>query len=453
MSLTPILAHGLPSPPGVPVPGYLFAWAASIVLIASFVALGAMWREPRLEGAPARRVVRMPLWVEPACGLLGIAVFVLLVYAGFQGSPVPGRNLAPTFVYVVFWVGLVPITVLFGDVFSLFNPWRAVARAVGRMTHRLSPEWVAPTLRYPERLGYWPAVIGLAAYAWLELVDPGRSAPDTVAEAALVYAGLQLVGMALFGVESWERRGDAFAVYFALFARLSPVQLRGRDVYVGRALAASTRLDVGAGLVALLCVMIGTTSFDGLSSTVQWSSLAPDLQRAFTGIGLSAERALELAFTFGLAGMILLVGGFYRMGVAGMRSVDRSFSREELAGRFIHTLIPIAAAYVLAHYFTFLVFQGQAMDALVSDPLGRGSDLFGTAHVAIDYSLISKAAVWYFQVGALVCGHVGGLVLAHDRALAVYSGGRRATRSQYWMLTVMVGFTSLGLFLLASIKR
>jgi hypothetical protein len=453
MSLAPILAHGLPSPPGVPVPGYLFAWAAAVVLVASFSALGALWREPRLEVDEPRRALRLPVWSEPACGALGIATFALLVYAGLQGSPVPGRNLAPTFVYVVFWVGLVPLTLLLGDVFSLFNPWRAAGRAVGWLTRRAPKDLIAPPLEYPERLGYWPAVAGLAAFAWLELVDPGRSSPDTVAEAALLYAGVQLAGMALYGVDAWERRGDAFAVYFALFARLSPVQLRGREVSFGRPLAAATRLGVGAGLVALLCVMIGTTSFDGLSSTVQWSELGPDLQRAFTGLGLSSARALELAYTAGLAGMILIVAGFYRMGVSGMRTVDPSHTREELSRRFIHTLIPIAAAYVLAHYFTFLVFQGQAMDALVSDPLGRGADLFGTAHVAIDYALISKAAVWYVQVGALVCGHVGGLVLAHDRALAVYRGGRRATRSQYWMLTVMVGFTSLGLFLLASIKR
>jgi hypothetical protein len=108
---------------------------------------------------------------------------------------------------------------------------------------------------------------------------------------------------------------------------------------------------------------------------------------------------------------------------------------------------------VLAHYFTYLVFQGQAMEALVSDPLGRGGNIFGTASATIDYSLISKSAVWYFQVGALVCGHVAALMLAHDRALAIYQEGRRATRSQYRMLTVMVGFTSLGLWLLASIKR
>jgi hypothetical protein len=450
--MVPILAHGLPSPPGVPVPGYLFAWASAIVLVASFSALGSLWKSPRLEGAQGRRAVCLPAWVEPVCGALGIATFALLVYAGLEGSTVPARNLAPTFVYVAFWVGLTPVTLLLGDVFALFNPWRAAGRAAGWAVRRWTSELILPPRPYPSRLGYWPAVAGLLGFAWLELVDPSRSAPATVAEASLVYAGAQLVGMALFGTEAWTRRGDAFAVYFGLFARLAPVRWHGRRVVVGRPLAAATELAGGAGLLALVCVTIGTTSFDGLSGTVQWSALAPALQRALAGFGASPQQAGELAALTGLAAMTLLVAAVYRMGVAGMRSIDRGLSRDELSARFLHTLIPIAAAYVVAHYFTFLVFQGQALYPLASDPLGRGANLLGTAHVAIDYALVSKAAVWYVQVAALLCGHVGGLVLAHDRALTLYSG-RRAARSQYWMLTVMVGFTSLGLFLLASIKR
>jgi hypothetical protein len=448
-----IIAHGIPSPPGVPVPGYLFAWAASIVLVASFIGLGALWHEPRLENDQPRGAVRFPLWFEPLFGAVGIALFGFLVYAGLSGTPVPTRNLAPTFIYVIFWVGLVPLTILCGNVFSLVNPWRAVGRAAGRVTSRLPSGFVGPPLEYPARLGVWPSVLALGGFAWLELVDPARSAPDTVALAALVYASLQIFGMALFGVETWTRRGDAFAVYFGLLGRLSPLEWRGREVLVRKWLSQLTELTVLPGLVALLCVMLGSTSFDGLSSTVQWSELQPDLRRMFEHLGFSAAGAGEAAGTLGLAVMIGIVYGVYRLGVSGMRTIDPSKSRELLTKRFIHTLVPIAAAYVLAHYFTFLVFQGQAMESLVSDPLGHGRDFFGTAGATIDYGLISKSAVWYFQVGALICGHVAGLVLAHDRALTTYSRARAATRSQYWMLTVMVGFTSLGLWLLASIRR
>jgi hypothetical protein len=144
---------------------------------------------------------------------------------------------------------------------------------------------------------------------------------------------------------------------------------------------------------------------------------------------------------------------FFRLGIQGMQMVGHGHAPRELLGRFAHSLIPIAFAYMLAHYFSLLIFQSQAMAYLVSDPLGKGSDLFGTAGSGIDYNAISGDTIWYVQVGALVCGHVAGLVLAHDRAQVTYADSGEATRSQYWMLVVMVGFTSLGLWLLSAVNR
>ena len=133
----------------------------------------------------------------------------------------------------------------------------------------------------------------------------------------------------------------------------------------------------------------------------------------------------------------------------GIHTISRDRPTSDLSALFVHTLIPIALAYVVAHYFSLLVFEGQAVSFLASDPLGDGSDLFGTAGTAIDYSVLSATTIWYVQVAALVIGHVCGLILAHDRALTVFRDHRLATRSQYWMLVVMVGFTSLGLWLLS----
>ena len=149
--------------------------------------------------------------------------------------------------------------------------------------------------------------------------------------------------------------------------------------------------------------------------------------------------------------MVGLVSGFYWMGIRGMTGVGPGHTTPELARKFAHTLIPIAFAYALAHYFSLLAYQGQAIGYLISDPLGHGSNLFGTADASIDYNVVSATAIWYVQVGALVSGHVCGLILAHDRALAVYRRVSEAVRSQYWMLVVMIGFTSLGLWLLSAI--
>jgi hypothetical protein len=149
--------------------------------------------------------------------------------------------------------------------------------------------------------------------------------------------------------------------------------------------------------------------------------------------------------------MCALIGGFYWVGINGMTRVGTGHTSKELAAKFAHTLIPIAFAYALAHYFSLLMYQGQALGYLISDPLGHGSDLFGTADASINYNIVTATSIWYVQVGALVAGHVAGLMLAHDRALAIYSKPREAVRSQYWMLIVMIGFTSLGLWLLSAL--
>jgi len=148
--------------------------------------------------------------------------------------------------------------------------------------------------------------------------------------------------------------------------------------------------------------------------------------------------------------MIGLVAGIYRLGVAGMRIVDPKRSAGELALRFSISLVPIALAYVIAHYFSLIVYQGQAVPALASDPLGDGSDIFGVGNTSIDYSVVSASGIWYVQVGALVLGHVAGLIVAHDRAVADYPDARTAVRSQLWMLGVMVAFTCLGLWILSA---
>ena len=194
---------------------------------------------------------------------------------------------------------------------------------------------------------------------------------------------------------------------------------------------------------------IGSTGFDGAKEGPLFNDIVTDLQDAFTGIGASKGFGLELAFVVGLAISIAVVTAIWAIGVLGMPRTGLRLSRRELGRRFAHTLIPIAAAYLVAHYFSALVYNGQDLWRLASDPLGDGSDLFGGADAGIDYSVVSATAITYVQMTALVLGHVAALVLAHDRALVVYGSARAATRSQVVMLVVMVVFTTLGLWLLS----
>jgi hypothetical protein len=196
-------------------------------------------------------------------------------------------------------------------------------------------------------------------------------------------------------------------------------------------------------------VAIGTTAFDAAKEGSLYNGLLGDLQDGFVGAGLSPGLGLELAFVVGLAIAIAVVGLIWTAGVLGMPLRELRLSRRALGLRFVHTLIPIAAAYLVAHYFSLFAYSGQLLWPLASDPLGDGSDLFGGAGAGIDYSILTATAIMYVQLGTLVAGHVAGLVLAHDRALTVYGHARAATASQIVMLVVMVVFTLGGVALLS----
>ena len=433
-------AHGLVQRTNLPIPEWLFGWAAAIVLVVSFAALAVLWPAPRLQrpgwrplGAFGRLLGSRA--VEWACRLVGVAVFVVVVLAGYLGEDFALSNLAPTFILIVFWVGLAFASVLFGDLFRVFSPWRAVP---------------FPGLRpYPERWGRYPAAIALLAFTWVELVSGWGEDPALLVTVALLYTAYTLAMQAVFGTETWSQRGEGFAVYFNLFSRMSVWERRGREIGLRPPLGGLPRLDAVPGTVLFVVVMIGTVTFDGLSQGSLWRDVSVDLARAIDGL-VGAETAPKVAATVGLLLAVAAVGLFYRLGIDGARSVGGDLDAPQLRREFIHTLVPIALVYVAAHYLTFLLFEGQAFLYLASDPFGQGWDLFGTASRAIDYTYLSQTTAWYLQVAFVVLGHVAALTLAHDRALALYRDARLAVRSQYWMLAVMVGFTSLALWLLAS---
>jgi hypothetical protein len=380
----------------------------------------------------------------------------LVVWSGLKGTEAPDRNFSVTFVYVTVYLGFVVLSVAFGDIFRAFNPWRAIARVVGGAFKLVAGQGAPPPLRYPEKLGRWPAAIGLFGVVWLELVYGSSGfqvvglTPHTIAIATLVYSVYTFVAMALFGSEKWLERGETFSVYFHMFSTLAGFETRDGRIGLRRPLAAAGRwVTESPGSIALILLTIGATTFDGASEGTLASPIA-SVEDWMGDIGLGPVLALRLTNSLFLALAIGFVAALFWAGIYGMHTVRTEISTRELGRRFAHAFIPIALAYLVAHYFSGIVFSEQAQFSyLLSDPLGDGSDIFGTASGGIDYDVISANAIWYVQVAALVIGHVTALVLGHDRALRVYGSAREATRSQYWMLALMVGFTSLGLFLLS----
>jgi hypothetical protein len=287
-------------------------------------------------------------------------------------------------------------------------------------------------------------------FAFVELAYPDRDVPEKLAIAVFVYSAVTFIGMALYGVERWLERGEGFSVYFGLFARMSPFETRDRVVGVRPPLGGLPSFTPLPGTVALLAVMIGTVSFDGFSGGSIWQDTSPDIARFFEHV-LSPAHAIELTYTLGLVVGVLLIYGVYELGAWGAASLAGKPPGVRLDRAFVHSLVPIAAVYVLAHYLTLLVYQGQGAWALASNPLGRDWNIFGTADRAIDYSAIGSNTVWYIWVVLIVTGHLSAITLAHDRALVLYESATRAVRSQYWMLGVMVFFTSLALWLLSQL--
>jgi len=450
-------AHGLVGRADLPIPEWLFGWAAAIVLVVSFVALSTLWREPKLEQdgfRPLPEGVSLAIVnpaTELAAGLIGVCLLALVIVSGIFGTQTALSNFTPTFVYVIFWVGLVPASILFGDIFKAFNPWRAIARAVAFVASRVAGPLPQP-FRYPRRLGRWPAVAMILAFAWMELAYLKSDDPSALAIAALVYSAITLFAIAVYGTETWISYGEGFSVYFNLFSRISPLTVKHGRLGLRRPLSGLSELEPLAGTVGLLIVMLGTVTFDGASEGPLWADVGSWLQDRFIDLGFAPGTAGELSFTVGILAGITVIALIYGIGIAGARTV-RHESETTLARTFVHTLVPIAAVYVIAHYFSLLVYNGQAIGYLASDPLGEGWDLFGTADGGIDYGVIGATTIWYVQVGALVVGHVCGLVLAHDRALSVYTQLKEAVRSQYWMLGIMISYTTFGLWLLAQANQ
>jgi hypothetical protein len=454
-------AHALVARRDLPIPVWLFAWAASIVLIVSFFALSAAWRKPRFEeerwrpvGAGLSRAL-LSLPVQALLGAVGVFLLALSIYAGLHGTEAPDRNFAATFIYVTVWLGFPLFSVILGDVFRPFNPWRAIGRAIGGAFSAIAGQRPAH-LSYPEALGRWPAAIGLLAVVWLEVIYGGKGGisigltPHAIGLAALCYSLYALAMMALFGVEKWCQTGEIFSVYFGMFSQLGSFGVKEGRLGRRLPLSAATHWATVPGSAAMVIASIASTSFDG----AQDGAFENGIQQVFewlTDTGLTKLTSLRLADTIFMLLCFAGVGLVYMLGVRGMSSVRGAPPVKKLRIGFAHTLIPIAFAYLVAHYFSLFVFQEQAQFTyLLSDPLGTATtDLFGTASSGIDFKVLSANAIWYVQVAALVIGHVAGLTLAHDRAVAYWGDYRQATRSQYWMLAVMVAFTCFGLYLLS----
>jgi hypothetical protein len=429
--------HGIGGRGDLPVPLWLAVYSAGAAVAVSFFALAAFWSRPRFEHSSGTRLARLTAIVDgrPARWLLkaiGLAALALVLGSAWFGSSEPSRNPAPTWLYVWIWVGIIPVSLLFGPIWRLANPLRTLATAISRTSYR----------RLPQRIAYWPAVAGLAVFLWLELVYPDGSEPRTVALAVTAYTAVNVAAGIVFGPR-WFAIGDSFEVYAEVLAKLSPLARNDQHQLVLRnPLAGLATLPQEPGLVGLLCLLLGSTAFDGISRWSAWTNQTGQLDHA----------GHLVVYTLGLMTSVAVVSGLFLLAArsTGTSSIRPGADGDAgLPGAFVHSLVPIAIGYAVAHYFSFALFQGQEGFLLASDPFGRGWNLLGTAGTGIDYTFLGTGLIAAVQIGAIVLGHVLGVVAAHDRAAYLFRR-RQLRRAQYPLLAAMVAFTAGGIALVTA---
>lgn len=430
-----VLAHGVGTRADLPIPTWLALYGSGAVVLISFLALVALWRTARLADPNAGRPLPQGFQQFLASGVtrrvvqaITLILASVVTVVAFAGASDPPNNIAPWAVYVTFWVGLIPVSLLLGPFWRYANPLRLIHRLLA------SVSGPAPAAHKVDAIGMWPAAVALSVFVWLELVYPERATPTTVGLFLVLYSVAQLVASLWFG-EGWFERGDGFEVYSTLIARLSPWGIRDDGRWVARnPLRNAATLPEQPGLAAVIVVLLGSTAFDGLSRTEYWT----------TGPGEAND---TLSGTVGLIVMIAIVAALYLLGtrLSGRLAGGESISN---ASAYAHSIVPIAVGYAVAHYFSLLLLDGQTTWILASNPFGQeGVDLFGTYGNAVNFVLLSTSLIAYVQVGAIVIGHVLGVFLAHDRSLRDATG-REGSYEQLPLVAVMVAFTVGGLGLL-----
>ncbi len=431
-----IFAHGLGSRGQLPLPVWMFTWAAAIALVVSFVALGVLWTRPQLDRLAAGRSLL------PSTGVVGVvqgvgravamALYLLCLVAGLAGRDVTSDNILPVTIYVVVWVGALLVSGLVGDLWGAVNPIATVARAVEAVARRAG---VQPR-EAPARLGQWPAALGLLVFLFYELGHPSGAQPRTLGYLLVVHLAVSIVAAIMWGAD-WVAEHEPFSALFAWVGAIGPV-FRRPDGGLGLRppMSGLARMPVVAGTLVALLVVLGGTTYDGFSE----SELARQILGRPSGWSGAVNHLMGLVGSIVVIGLLFAVGIWWTSRVTGM-AVSRA------ATAFTPSLTPIVFGYAVAHYFQLLVDESQSFVFRLSDPMGRGWNLFGGSDGLINFNLISVDLVAWLQVLAILVGHIGAVMVAHDRSIELFDVGH-SLRSQFAMLLVMVAYSTLGLWLL-----
>jgi hypothetical protein len=432
------LAHGIGGAKDLPISPELAIAGATAALVVSFTVLAVAWRTPRYDAATSGRPA--PGWLAAlvdsaawriALRTLGFALFLFTAAAAVLGKDLVINPVFGIF-YVWLWVGLVPLSLFLGPVWKAISPVRTINLAFAKLSGS-DPE--RGVFAYPERLGHWPAAVGLFAFVWLELVYPFSTELGPVRLWCAAYVAAMLVGGALFGNAFYER-ADPFEVYSTLVSRLSVWGRRGDLLVIRSPLANLDTTPVRPGLLAVVAVLFGSTAFDSFKDSSRWVQF---IQSEDVPAYLMNNLAL-LAFCVGV-GLVFALG-------CVLTGLGEDLKRTELPNQLAHSVVPIIVGYIIAHYLSYLVEVGQLTLIQMSDPFSDGSNYLGTGNLQVSYWLSYQPTLLAnIKVLAVVAGHVLGVIAAHDRAIRILPPRHQLT-GQLPLLFAMIAFTVGGLYLL-----
>jgi len=479
------LRYDLPLPLGLWIIGAACAIVFSFVVVAIAVRANASVKspaQPNLRRGQLDNAVISPN-IRLIAQLFAVAALILVVVAGMIGDQIPTRNLAPTAIWIAWWVGFSYLSAFVGNVWSVVNPWATIFDWCERILSKPRAQRRAK-VNWPERVGVWPGIALFIVFAWLELIWDGRSIPSQLAWLAIGFSVLTWTGMFIFGRNTWLTHADPFALAFSVLSKFGPIDIcieRGicgacaADKKTGRsdpgeALDRGDRCYRGAdsrwrwilrppgvglldtenvsrSLSVFVVVMLSTVTFDGLMATPIWQRIENTL---YTALPVLGDGRLAFINTLGLFAFCVTFLVVYRLVATLIAYASGNRMTPDAASQaFVLTLVPIAIAYLVAHYLSYFLVQGQLLFRLASDPFGFGWNILGTAHFRPDIGIVGARFVWYTSLAAIVLGHVAAVSLAHIVALRSFDDPRLAIRSQIPMLVLMVAYTMMSLWIIA----
>ena len=508
--ISPVNAHAFAQRYDLPVPLWLYLLGAGATVAISFLVVIIFLGRDKEDDTPRLELLRTPVgrilshrYFLRLIKIFSVFFFLTVIIAGLFGTQtLPEKNILPTTVWVIWWVGLAFFSALLGDLWNLVNPWRIIAEWTSNITCRYRLVSFQKKKTLSRFSSVWPAVIVFAGFSWAELVWPDRAIPYSLAIAIIIYSVITWIGMYFKGIEEWLSQGEAFTILYGLFAKFSRIEYRvinnnycsscyhiecqlnkksnctDCSLCFRKAVSTERRIDLrpyGIGLLTnqvpsismmlFILLVLATVSFDGFADTSAWRNIFDAMVlttfiRELThlldlnnSIGLITSLGIIVApFIFFIVYMIfcffvsLLTKNF---SADNMHGLPKNISAIHVARVFVYTLIPIAIAYHLAHFLTFFLIYGQQIIPLLSDPFGYGWDLFGTASYEVDIAFVGAKFAWISSVTAIVIGHVVAVFLSHLMAMRVFDNRSAVLRSQYPMLVLMVGYTMISLWILS----